>query len=329
MNRQRPGVRGVLLAGWTCALAAAASFAAGGPDAETLLRRADLVRNPFLGTAIDLELSVASRDSGRELRGSHFTMLTHSNGRTLLLMPQADRAAPGALLIAEDTYWLLLPHAEQPVELAFRHVVAGDLSHAGFLRVDLRARYQAHDDGEETLDGVACRRLELVPKSGEPAPFGRVRYWVAKTGFLPIRIEFYGAADELRKTARFVAYRGRQPLRIEIEDSGRPDERATLTLGRPQGVKTAELDFDLDDLAALRDAARRLAVDSEAPVSGKRLVEALRAKFAVECSGHETPAPAIEESRSPLEAGLGAALRREIQGPDPLWLVRPRRRPSR
>ncbi len=278
------GLRGALVLGLIGTLIAATSAAAERPKAATILRRADLVRNPFLGTALDIDLSVVSRASGRELRSSRYTMLTHRSDRTLILMHQRDRTAPGALLIADDTYWLLLPNAEWPVELALRHVVAGDLSHVGFLRVNLRVRYEPRYDGEETLGDVPCWRLELEPKS-ETAPFGRVRYWVAQHGFLPIRIEYYAESGELLKTVRFTSYQdslGPRPARIEIEDTGRPGERTTLTLGRPRGVKTLKLNFDLDDLAALREAARRLAIESEAPVSGKQLVEALAASAHVQ-----------------------------------------------
>jgi len=265
-------------------VSSATSAAPGLPQPATILRRADLVRNPFLGTALDIGLSVVSRTSGRELRGARFTMLTQRNDRTLILMPQPDRAAPGALLIAEDTYWLLLPHAERPVELALRHVVAGDLSHAGFLRVNLWVRYEAHHDGEEKIGDEPCWRLELEPRS-EPAPFKRVRYWVAQRGFLPLRIEFYGEAGELLKTAHFTRYQatgaGQRPARIEIEDTRRPVERAILTLGTPRGVNTSSLAFDLADLAALRGAARSLAMASDAPASGRQLVEALVASARV------------------------------------------------
>jgi len=255
------------------------------------LRRADLVRNPYLGTTVDLELSVVSKETGRELRQARFLMLTHRRGSTLLLLSGEDRSregrtTPGALLIADDTYRLLLPHAERPVELALRHVVKGDLSHAGFLRVNLRERFEARHDGEETVEGVPCWRLELEPNSSsgfgvaaETLPFQRVRYWIARHGALPIRIDFLGDAGEAIKTVRFTAYQdtgvGRRPARIEIEDAGRPDEKATLTLGEPAGVPTSGLAFDDADLLALRTAARRLAAESDRPVGGGSLVRAL------------------------------------------------------
>lgn len=268
-----------------CALAPAASLgAAGRPTAQTLLRRADLVRNPFLGISVDLELSVVSSRSGRRLRRTRYTMLTHRAGRTLMLIHPEEEAVPGALLLAGDTYQLLLPRLEQPVALALRHVVHGDLSHAGFLRVDLRRRFVPRHAGTATIDGVPCHRLELEPRTGagsERLPFARVTYWVAREGFLPVRIEFRDAAGELLKRARFTAYQetgvGRRPARIVVEDTRRPGERATLSLGKPRGVPTSRLEFDIGDLVALRAAGRRLLATGDGRVRGRELVYALLA----------------------------------------------------
>lgn len=264
------------------------------PTAETILRRADLVRNPALGTALEIDLAVVDRASGHALRRERFFMLTRRGERTLLLMATGDGTAPAALLIAEGAYWLLMPGAERPLKLALQSLVAGDLSHAGFLRVSLRLRFAPRLAGEETLGGVPCWRLELEPRSeSEPEsepdvgpgldpdsiPFRRVRYWVARDGFLPVRIEFYGGDGELLKTARFTAYRetgaGPRPARIEIEDRRRPGRRVTLTMNRPRAVRTSKLEFALDDLAALRDVAAERGAWSAAAIDAGELVDAL------------------------------------------------------
>lgn len=247
-------------------------------DAVTLLRRADLVRNPFLGTSTDIEVSVVDRTTGRPLRRGKFHMLTRKGGQTLLLISQQGWASAGGLLIADDTYWLLLPEAEAPVALPFGQVVAGEISHAGFLRLDLRLHYQPRVDGEEVLGEMPCWRLELLPKSTK-AFFSRIRYWVAKDNQLPIRLEFY-AAEKLLKTAHFVRYQdtgwGPRPAEIEIEDQLRPGEKTSLILGKPRGAKTSGLDFDVEDLIALRNAAHRLAEEGVTTGDGGRLLQALR-----------------------------------------------------
>ena len=243
------------------------------PDAETILRRADQVLNPFTGVAIDFELQAVDRESGREWRRTHYRMLTHRNGQTLLLAPGAETSPPGAALIADGAYWLLPPKADRPAKLALRHVVSGDLSHAGFLRLNLRLGYTPREDGEETVEGTRCWRLELRPR--DAAPFPRIRYWVAQDGFRPIRIEFYDGGEAPLKTVRIPRYqatgRGPRPERIEIEDRGRPRELAVLQLGKPSFVRTSDLAFDPDDLLALRDAAR-----DPADAEPAKLVEALK-----------------------------------------------------
>lgn len=249
------------------------------PDATTILRRADLVRNPFLGTALSIELSVDSQVSGQRLRSARYTMLTHRSDRTLMVLHEESGNTPGAVLITEDSYWLLLPRAQRPVHLAFQEVVKGDLSHAGFLRYNLRLRYQPRMDGQEVLRDHPCWRLELTPRN-QDEPFGRVRYWVAKESFLPIQIEFYSRSDQLLKTARFSAYQetatGLRPAQIEIEDTGRPQERATLILARPQSAATSQLKFDLDDLLVLREVVGELDARSEGTeMSGRALVAAM------------------------------------------------------
>ena len=295
--RWREGARATLLGG-VLGMAAAGAAAQRDPDGEVVLRRAELVRNPFVGTAIEVDLTVVSRDTGRTLRASRDLLLTQRGERALMLLGTKRAVAPGALLFADDTYWLLLPHAADPVELAMVHVVAGELSHVGFLRVDLRSRYRPREAVAEELDGVPCWRLELEPRR-QPAPFGRVRYWIARDRLLPLRIDFHDAAGVRLKIARFTAYRdsgfGPRPARIEIEDTHRPGERATLVLGSPRPVPTAKLDFDVPALLALREAARRLAAEGVSVPSGQRLVAAL----AVAARERAASGPAISHASSP------------------------------
>jgi hypothetical protein len=75
-----------------CALSAATQATDMRLSATTILRRADQVRNPYLGIALDIDLSVVSVASGRELRSSRNTMLTHRNDSTLMLMPSGARS---------------------------------------------------------------------------------------------------------------------------------------------------------------------------------------------------------------------------------------------
>lgn len=273
----------VVVAALVTLLLTPTAFASDRPSTETILRRAELVRSPPLGIAVVVELQVLSARSGRELRAQRSLLITHRSGRSLLAVEPRPGEVGGALGIADDVYSLLFPGSDLPVDLALRHVVAGDLSHLGFLRVDLRRRFTARFAGEEVRDGRVCWRLELEAGPGESRgslPFRRVRYWVAREGFLPVRLEFYGEGNAALKTVRFVTHRrtglGLRPARLEILDEGRPGERTILTLSSPRGVPTSVLAFDGHDLLALRDAVAAIASAGGDPLDGTALVRRLR-----------------------------------------------------
>jgi len=251
------------------------------PRVDSLLYRADQIMNVWAGMAIDIHMSVASKTTGHELRQADFTMLTHRNGTTLMLLYQAEIDTPGVLLMTPRVYSLLLPHAAQPVELPAERVLSGDLSHPGFLRVSLRNNYQPALVGAAEVEGVSCWRLELTP-IGPDARFGRVGYWVSKQRARPMRITFFDKAGNPLKDVRFMDYHPTtsglsKPARMVIEDTNRPDERTTLTMTEPKGIKTSKLKFNVDLLLPLREAALSSMKENGGKAKARELVDVLLA----------------------------------------------------
>jgi len=278
---------------------------------DTILRRAELERNSWLDVAVDVDLQVVARATRRELRRSRFLMLTHRMDRTIMVLERQDPAEAGALLIRDDTYSMLLPRSQQPIELPLGRVVAGDLSHAGFLRVNLRIRYLPRLVGETTLDGSSCWELELTPL-GDAAPFGRVRYWVTKDDGLPRRIEYFSPEGRRLKTVRFLEHRdiglGFAPARLEIEDDDRPEETALLTLAPPERLDTYMLAFDRHDLELAREVAR---AGGDGAGLGARIVAALRDAAGAGTPPSRQPASALPFRDRPSGPTIEAPVRRE------------------
>ena len=68
----------------SCVLTAATSNADKPQTTATVLRRAELIRNPYAGIAVDIDLSVVSRESGRELRSSSYILITNRRDQSLI-----------------------------------------------------------------------------------------------------------------------------------------------------------------------------------------------------------------------------------------------------
>ena len=244
-----------------------------------VLRRAELKRNPFLGTAVELDLRTVERRSQRELRRATYLIITHRTDRTLVLPRGAEAGAQGAMLLADAAYRMLPAGASRPIVLPMRSVLAGDLAHLGFLRVNLRLDHELEQAREDSLDGRPCWSLQLSSERPD-LPFRRVRYWIETESLRPLRLEYRDEGDALVKTVDFLDWQdlsiGEAPLSMEIRDAARPDELTRVRLSRPERVPTRDLRFDDAALHALREWAERRA--AAAAPQAREFVELLLAR---------------------------------------------------
>lgn len=51
--------------------------------------------------------------------------------------------------------------------------------------------------GEETVDGYACYKIQLIPLPQAPVVWNKVFLWISKAHDFSLRAEFYGKNDEL------------------------------------------------------------------------------------------------------------------------------------
>ncbi len=109
----------------------------------------------------------------------------------------------------DDDMWLYLPALRKT-----RRIVSsekgGSFMGSEFSYADLSpgesADFTISSLGEESVDGTNCYKIELKPKSDDIADengFFRKILWVAKTEFIPRKVELYDYNDELEKVITF------------------------------------------------------------------------------------------------------------------------------
>lgn len=59
------------------------------------------------------------------------------------------------------------------------------------------SKFTATFAGEETLSGVPCRRLKLLPRTPAASLYGEVRLWVSLDGSIPVRQELLSDRGQL------------------------------------------------------------------------------------------------------------------------------------
>lgn len=263
-SRHRAGGRffHALAAAVLCAAApgAAGGAAAAPPDAESILERAEAFRSPELDYAVEMTLRSVWPGSSWGEREAAYTLIASGKDQSFVLMRKPEQFYPGLLLIDRGVYWLLLPRSERAFQMSPRHVLNGDVSNADLARGNLLVSYAPTLDGEETVRGEPCFRLELVRRHAG-ALYPRIVAWITKDGSRPRKFRYHGQTGEPLKSAYYEDWRkgplGLRSMRIEIESHVREGETTTLIFSDLRPIDTSRFEFTTAGQAALRNAARR------------------------------------------------------------------------
>ncbi len=159
------------------------------PSADTIVRRAD---KAVLGDSVTYRLRMSVVRPGRSDRVVEMDGWKKGDDLGLVRYTAPAKERNTAYLRSGDNTWLYLPAGEKVVRVgAKQNFGGGDFSNGDIFRLSLIKDYDPTLVGEETLDGIACFKLELKAKNRSVA-YDRVAYWVRSDGtFYPLRADYY------------------------------------------------------------------------------------------------------------------------------------------
>ena len=230
------------------------------PDAAEILRRAEEVRNADFEFSADILVRTASPRGRPPERVATFSMVASGKDRTLMLRRTPKILYGGTFLIADDKYWMLLPRSKSALELAEPQVVFGEISNADLARMNFLRGWAPRLLGEERFEEYLCYKLELS-RTGEGGHYTRVLYWIRKKDFFPRRLECYGGTPTRRlKMLRYEDYQkgnlGVRPMKVIVEGGNPWEDISTVTFSNLRRIKADAVQFTLEGMITLRDAAR-------------------------------------------------------------------------
>ncbi|MDB5800175.1 MAG: uncharacterized protein JWL63_1114 [Rhodocyclales bacterium] len=186
-----------------CAVLSVSVFAAS--DADDILAKADGYRN-FKGKPFSFDLQLINKEEGEadksfslraEVQNSHRSLVTYAE-------PAADRGK--ALLMDGNNLWFSSPGTSRPLRITPQQRLIGEASNGDVASTDFTGDYTPGLQGNETVDGVPCRKLELVAKPDTLAAYARLTLWVKESNSQPVKAEFFGPSGKLLKTAYYRRY---------------------------------------------------------------------------------------------------------------------------
>jgi outer membrane lipoprotein-sorting protein len=190
---------------------------------------------------------------GKTLQGEfEMTIATPRWQRTLVLRAWLERPrrsfirilAPakekgiGSLRIGAEM-WNYLPNVERTIKIPPSMMLQPWMG-SDFTNDDLVKQSSAVDDytqrvlRTEIAGGAEAYVVEAVPRPDAAVVWGKIRYWVRKTDFIPLKQEYYSERGELVRVLSFSEVRvmgGRtMPTKWEMRPSGKPGNVTTIVL---------------------------------------------------------------------------------------------------
>jgi outer membrane lipoprotein-sorting protein len=197
--------------------------------ANEIVAKADAIRAP--GGSYTFDATVISFDGDSKKGENGYKAYVKDLDHTLLqfLSPASEKGK--SMIMLQDDIWIYLPNVRKPVRVPLKQRLLGEVAIGDMTRANFSHDYDATLAGEEEAQGKACYVLDLVAKSPDKT-YNKVKYWVAKEDFRPVKAEYFAVSGKSLKVAiwkEFTIQTGSlRPSVIEYQDSLNKDKKSLL-----------------------------------------------------------------------------------------------------
>jgi len=186
-------------------------WAAPSPSAAAILQKADDVRSP--SQSYKLKVRVIPTDEPE----SEWEVLIKGKDKTLTtaLKPAKDKGKK--ILMLEESMWLYLPKLKKSIRVSLNQKLTGQAANGDISRMRWAGDYKSKIEKEE--DGAWVLFMEAEK---EGLTYYKIRLWVDKKGYRPIKAEYLTKSAKVLKRAEFSDYRemagAKRPGKTTIKD---------------------------------------------------------------------------------------------------------------
>jgi outer membrane lipoprotein-sorting protein len=119
-----------------------------------------------------------------------------------ILSPKKD--AGNRFLLIKDNMWHYVPKLQQTIKISPSMMLQSWMG-SDFTNDDIVKQSSLIDDythtleGRETVDGIKCFKVVLVPKPNAAVVWGKIVYYASVTQLLPVREEFFNEHNQMTK----------------------------------------------------------------------------------------------------------------------------------
>lgn len=232
------------------------TFAQSESAAEIIQKAEDRLR----GTTMYAEMTITTI---RPKWSREMKVKTWSKGEdysvTLVLSPAKDKGT--VFLKRKNEIWQYLPSIERTIKMP-PSMLGQSWMGTDMTNDDLVRESSLKDDhtkkllGTKSVENLPCHKIELKPKEGVNAIWGKIEIWISKKGYLQLRTKFYDQDGELVNTilGKDVKMIGgkKMPTTMEIIPAKKKAQKTKITYTK------AEFDIDIGDQIFTTQYMKRL-----------------------------------------------------------------------
>jgi len=171
------------------------SLAALAVTPDEILRSADEIRNP--SESFFMHVAVTGNDGS-----SSFEVYTKGKDKTLIRTVAPLRDVGRDLLMLEENMWAYIPNLKRAVRVSLNQKLSGQTANGDIARMRWFGDYSAKIENETT--DFWQLKLEASKKG---LTYDRLRAFVQKNTFRPMKAEYLSNSDVLLKIALFSGYK--------------------------------------------------------------------------------------------------------------------------
>lgn len=197
------------------------------PDATTLLKKAEEIRNP----QDDYSVKVVLKESDKKEEKTFKTMIKGRDKALVeFLTPKSDLGKK--VLMSESNMWIYMPTSKKPIRVSPKQKLAGNAAYGDIARLNFIGNYTPKYIKQDQVGKTKAHVLELNAIKDRPVTYSKLEYWIDASNNRPIKVLFQTKNGKTMKTGYFTDYKNVlgtvRPTTMKILDQLRKGRHTTL-----------------------------------------------------------------------------------------------------
>lgn len=211
-------------------------------SADDVLRKADEVRCP--SESYFMEVHVSSKGQDDVVKLEVFTK-GRDKTRVNTIAPARDKGR--SMVMVNEDMWAYVPNLKRTVRVALNQKLTGQAANGDVSRMRWWGDYKAQHESDDAKNWAL-----LLTANKKGLTYEKLRVWVEKKTFRPVRAEYLSLAGMILKNAKFGAYKqiagAVRPTEILIRDAKNQDDYSLIRILKLEAKESSDAIFNQNSL---------------------------------------------------------------------------------